>query len=481
MKLKFLFINAINKNRNVESFLPPLGLGYLISSLQKNFGNNLIKFKIIDSHFEQEIGKFKPNLIGITSVSQNYNLAKKYAAIAKKHKLPVIIGGVHITTMPNTLTKNMDVAAIGEGEETIVDLLKLFIKKGAFEKKELKKINGIAFWEKGRIVLTQPRKLIYPLDQIPMPARNYMTITNPISMFTSRGCPYHCSFCASSRFWNRVRFFSAEYVVREIKYLFTNYGINKIDFWDDLFVADRQRLKKIFILLKKERLLGKINFGCSIRSNLVDESLAQLLKKMGFEKVSMGLESASPRTLRYLKGETISIDNHINAIKTLRKYGIEPGASFIIGSPQETKKEILQTLNFIKKSGLKDFNVNVLTPFPGTPVWEYAKKRGFVGKNMDWSILDVNFAKNHRKAIILSEKLTRREIYHFFLRFMLEKKRRLISYAFKNPHKIPRYLKAELKGRLSNTFSTYFFQSHFGQLQKNHFSLAKHRRSRYEN
>lgn len=440
MKTRFLFVNAIDTERPVQTFLPPLGLGYLVSSLRKAFGHHAIKFKIVNDDLEKEIKKFKPHLVGMTSVSQNYNLAIRYAKIAKKYGLPVIMGGIHITTLPSTLTDEMDIGVIGEGEQTIIELFDLFKKGKLLHKKNLKKIKGIAFKENGKVVLTKPREIVKPLDNIPLPARDLMTIGNPTYMFTSRGCPYRCAFCASSRFWGQIRFFSAEYVVKEIKSLFENYKVDQIDFWDDLFIADRKRLKKIYTLLKKEKLLGKLSFGCAVRSNLVDEELAKLLAKMNFKRVSMGLESASPRILKYLKGKTINVNNHLEAIDMLKKHKIEPSASFIIGSPKETQAEILQTLKFIKKSQLRGFDVYVLTPFPGTPVWEYAKKRGLVNEKMDWSVLDVDFAKNHQRAVTLSEKLTREELYQLFLKFKGEQKRRLIIYALKNPLKILKYL-----------------------------------------
>lgn len=423
MKSRFMFINAIDTTQKIETIHQPLGLGYLVSSLRKEFGFDHITFKIIDGNIEQEINKFKPDIIGITSVSQNYNRATHYAQIAKSYDLPVIMGGVHISALPSTVTDDMDVGIIGEGEETIVDLFNLFEEKGYFDKNYLEKINGIVFRRNNKIILTQKRNLIEPLDKIPMPARDLLTIKNSTYMFTSRGCCYKCTFCASSQFWDKIRFFSAEYVVNEIKHLVEKYKVEKIEFWDDLFIADEKRVRQIVELLKKEDLLSKISFNCNVRSNLVNEKIVSLLKKMNVTNVGMGLESGSPTTLNYLKGGNICIDDHIHAINILRKYGIRPHTSFIIGSPKESRRDILQTLEFIKENRLDSFDVYVLMPFPGTLVWSYAKKRNVVSEDMDWEKLNVNFNVSHDRAIILSENLTKDEIYKLFLLFLKEKRK----------------------------------------------------------
>jgi radical SAM superfamily enzyme YgiQ (UPF0313 family) len=433
MNRRILFINAINPSRDIEVVYPPLGLGYLISSLKERFGPNYAEFKIINTDIEDEIRNFKPDIVGITSVSQNYNRAKEFARIAKTYGLPVIMGGVHISLLPTTLTKDMDIGVIGEGEETIIELFALFEKTGSFKSSSLKLIDGIIFWENGALNITNKRRLILPLDRIPLPAREFFIIKDTAHIFSSRGCPYKCSFCASTRFWDTTRFFSAEYVVNEIKYLIMNYNIRVIQFCDDLFVADRKRLRKIIEILGSEQILGKVFFSCSARSNLVDDELAQLLKRMHVPVVAIGMESACPSSLEYLKGGNITPRDHIRAIETLGKYGIETGASFIIGSPQETKEDIWETLRFIKKSKLSGFDTYVLTPYPGTPIWDYARERELVSEDMDWDILDVNFGRNHEKAVILSEKLTRDEIYRLFLLFAEEKRRWIIKTALKHP------------------------------------------------
>ena len=429
--MKVLFINAVNIKNESEMSIQPLSFGYLASSLRKEIGN-FFAFRVISSNVDEEIRKFKPDIIGISSVSQNYKIAQEYAKFSKKYKIPVLIGGTHISMAPKTLTKDMDVGIIGEGEKTIVDIFKVFIKTGKLEAKELKKIKGIIFWDKGKIIQTPKRELIKDLDEILFPDRDILEIKKDASIFTSRGCPYKCAFCSSSRFWPGTRFFSAEYVAREIKMIYSKYKIKRIFIFDDLFVVDRERIKKLITLLEKENILKKIYFTCQIRANLVDDELVKLIKKLGVRSIWMGLESGNERILKFLKGENAKIKDNYRAVRLLKKAGIETCASFIIGSPDEKREEILDTLKFIRESQLDDFIVYLLVPLPGTPVWEYALKRKLVSENMDWDRLGLDFSKNYNKSIIVSEKISREELFKLYNLFEKEKARRYKKYRLKH-------------------------------------------------
>ncbi len=413
-----MLINAINSAKPIEVNYPPLGLGYLAASLRARLGRDKIEFRVICDDVKGVIEDFRPDIVGISSVTQNYSRALLYAQLANKSGLPVICGGVHITMMPMSLSRNMDAGIIGEGEETICELLEAFIRDGGLLDDSLSKIKGIIYWSKeDRIIHTQARDWISSLDSLPLPARDLLTIKDNTYIFSSRGCPYRCTFCASSRFWNRVRFFSAGYVVNEIHILAEDYKVKEINFYDDLFCCDLNRIREIIRLLKAQNILGKVTFSGAIRANLVNDETIKLLKEMGIKRLGMGLESGSEETLKYLKGTDINVEGNAAAIETIRRHGIGVHCSFIIGSPFETKKDIRETLSFIKKNNLSGFDVYVLTAFPGTPIWEYARKKGLVSQDMDWSRLNVDFEENHCRAIILSYNLTRREIYGFFLKF----------------------------------------------------------------
>jgi len=419
---KVLFIRAVDATSEVESRYPGLGLAYLVSSLRSHFGDDYFEFKIIErgneSEVEKQISAFSPDIIGISSVTQNFNLAKKYAGFARGKGIPVIMGGVHISMLPGSLPEGADMACIGEAESTIVEILDLFLRGKGFPKDELKKIRGIVFRdENNNLALTEPRPLIEKLDDIKMPARDLLEIDKHSYVFSSRGCPFRCTFCASSRFWDKVRLFSAEYVVREIKELYGKYNVRMVSFYDDLFIIDSRRLADITALLKKEGLHKKIKFTCSCRSNLVNEKIAILLKDMGVVSVGMGLESGSQRVLSYLKGESTSVGKNKDAIQVLKKHGIAVNASLVIGSPDETESEMMETYNFIKMSSLDLVDVYVLIPLPGTPVWQYAKERRLVSDDMDWSRLNINFEKGYENSIILSEIYGREQLYKIYRRF----------------------------------------------------------------
>ncbi|MFH1309488.1 MAG: radical SAM protein [Candidatus Omnitrophota bacterium] len=433
MPLKVMFINAINPYREIESRYPPLGVGYLISSLRHHFDKNTFEFKVIDHNVKAEIAEFEPSIVGITFVTQNCNIAVKYAEICKGKSIPVIAGGIHISSLPFSLSSHMDIGVVGEGERTIIDIFKLFLERGKFDAEDLEKIKGIVYRTgAGDLKLTPEREKILPLDEVPLPSRDLFEIKRHSYLFSSRGCPYHCSFCASSRFWNQVRFFSAEYVVGEIRELAEKYKVNLISFYDDLMIADRARVEKIASLLRKEYSLNKIKFAINARANLLTDNMAGLLKDMNVVSVNMGLESGSEKVLRYLKGGSVSVEQNRRAIKSLKKFGIAANASFVIGSPNETKEDILKTYDFIGKNKLNHIDIYLLTPLPGTPMWGYAKERGLVDDNMNWDDLNLNFAPGARGTINLSETLTEKEIYALYRKFQ----RRRVYTVIKN---LPRH------------------------------------------
>jgi len=456
---RILFLRAIDPINEVASRYPGLGLAYLVSALRAHFGDDHFEFKIIEggtyASVKKEILSFKPDVVGISTISQEYNVAKDYVSFCKGEGIPVIMGGIHITMLPESLLKDVELACLGEAERTIVDIFELYEREGCFDKASLANIKGIIFTdEDGKLVETEMQPLIAELDDIRMPARDLLNIAKHSYIFSSRGCPYKCTFCASTRFWDKVRLFSAEYVVREIKELYEKYDVRLISFFDDLFIINKSRLAEIAQLLKKEGLHGKIKYFCSCRANLVNDEVAALLKEIGVVSVGLGLESGCERTLKFLKGSSINVEHNRNAVVTLKKHGIAINASFVIGSPDETEAEMMETYRFIKSVPLYLIDIYVLTPLPGTPIWEYALERGLVSNDMDWTRLNVNFFENHRNAIIVSERYDHDELYRIYkkfrrLRFFVNAKNILRSPFV---HDLPRYIRSVIGSWITSIF-----------------------------
>jgi len=453
-----LFVNAVNPRNHIEVKYPPLGLAYLASYTQKYLGKDKVKFQMVSDNFENTILEIKPDILGITCVSQNYNLAKNLAKFSKKLGIKhILIGGAHISLYPNSLDSNIDIGIIGEGEATFAELITLFVKKKCFNAEDLISIKGIAHWDSGNVKLTSHRKLIEPLDAIPFPDRSLFKIDKDDAyMFSSRGCPYRCIFCASSRLWKKTRFHSANYVFNEIKELVYKYDVKRINFYDDLFIADKQRIKKLVYLLKEENLDKKVQFSVLCRANLVDDEICLLLKQMNVKTIGLGLESGSPIILKYLKGNSVTVSDNFKAVKTIKRHGLSCVASFIIGAPIDTKETILETLSFIKKSEIDKFKVFCLTPFPGTPIWEYAVKNNLLPaepSNIDWNKIDVDYSRSHNFNIHLAKNLTRDELFKLYLLFENEQKKRFVLRTIKMFFTNPTYFFVLLKERLHFMFS----------------------------
>jgi radical SAM superfamily enzyme YgiQ (UPF0313 family) len=213
-----------------------------------------------------------------------------------------------------------------------------------------------------------------------------------------------------------------------------------------------ERIARITELLRQKGLLGKVQFSGAIRANLVNETDLGLLRDMGVKMLNLGLESGCEETLAYLKAGNVTVEDNRNAVRMIKNYGMLVGGSFIIGAPQEKREDVQKTIDLVKELDLDGISFYVLTPFPGTPVWEYALSRGLVSEQMDWNKLNVDFSTHPHDAVIVSEKLSREEITGFYLQLKRYVQRRylldLIAKGLRRPWMIPGFLLTKYKERI---------------------------------
>ncbi len=415
--MKLGLMQTFDQNERLEAEYPPLGLGYLSSYLKKYLDFH----DIVYEKRPEELVTHHPDIIGLSCVTQYYNLAVEQAQLLKRDKnAPIVIGGGHITCLPESLDPIFDVGVLGEGEETFLELMQLFIDK-KWAPEYWAKVAGVCYRdESGAVVRTQTRPAINPVDKIPPPDRELLgdrwqiPFHQFISMVSSRGCPFDCVFCSSQmHFEGPTRYFSAEYVINELQEIIDRWNPASITFYDDLFIANPTRLKEISALIEERGFADQITFYCSTRANILSIDKLEDMRRMNVVGVNFGAESASDKILNYLKGGNITAAHNQKALELFAEYGIKPGCSFVVGSPPETAEDIQMTLDFVRK------NRNLMAAaefypavgYPGTPLWRDSVANGKIQLPVqDWTQFSLSIQGNGDKFwdryIYINEKMS---------------------------------------------------------------------------
>jgi len=378
---------------------PPLGLAYIASVLE----HNGFKVRIVDSptlnldlkRVVLEVKMFKPDIVGLTALTPTiynaYKIAKYVKAIDRW--IPVVIGGPHATFMYEEVLNesiNVDVAVVGEGEYTFLELLKV-IEKYGLNSNFLKSVRGIAFRDNGKIYFTGYRRLIDNLDSLPPPARHllpmnsYTVFDKPIRIvhvIASRGCPYGCTYCSTSYFMGRLyRIRSVGGVLDEVEDIVYRYKARNIVFVDDELTIIRRWVMEFLNGLKERGL--DISFVCGSRVDHVDRELINRLYSQGCSIIYFGVESANQETLNKI-GKKITVQQIVNAFKLVKEVKGEAAGSFILGLPWETIDDMRRTVAFALKLNPSYAQFTAATPYPGTPLYETALKDNLI-EDRDWS------------------------------------------------------------------------------------------------
>lgn len=383
---------------------PPIGLGYLASTLEGedidvgilDFGGLGYTPQQLYEHAREELARSKPDLVGITCLTTQAHLALGVARIAKEvcDGCYTVLGGPHATAAPVEVVHdpNVDFVIVGEGERTLLELVKTID-----EPDRLRGVAGLVYEDRGKVVVTPPRRPIENPDEIPFPAYHLFperklnltvdahgidTRGRYMEVFTSRGCPYQCIYC-HKMFGKRFRARSPENVLGEIEFLYQEYGIREIHFEDDCFNLDIGRAKRILDLLIGSGMDLSIRFPNGLRADYVDEELISKMKEAGAYQISVGVETASPRIMRMIK-KRLDLGKVEETVGLAMKHGLTVRGFFMIGFPGETKEEIGRTIEYAKNLDIHFASFSIVTPYPGTELYDMAARGGYI-KDRDYS------------------------------------------------------------------------------------------------
>ena len=376
----------------------PITLAYLAAVLEEG-GHQVTVIDcpalgIDHKEFKTKIGESKPDAVGITTLTPMIESALMAAHSAKEAnpETPIILGGPHATFMDKEiLNENPDVDIIvrGEGEQTLLELANTIPKSNT---KHLHKIKGITFRKNDQIIRTPNRPLIQNLDDLPRPAYEHLPLKKyqlagrvNLPILTSRGCPYQCSFCVSAQMsGNKFRMRSIKNVVDEIEWLKDRHGADSFMFYDDAFTFDTERTLKICEEIKKRKI--GLPWNCQSRVDNISETSLAKMREANCEVIYLGVESGSQKILDAI-GKNTTIEQNEKAIRLAKKAGIFVITSHVIGYPGETEDTLNQTISLIRRMDPDDAYLCVATPYPGTALYRFIKKKGWEISS-DWSRYD---------------------------------------------------------------------------------------------
>ncbi len=438
-----ILINSSPKNalKIFQPFLPifvPIGIGCLLAVAEKEG----IKAKVVDQQIEDDvlglIDRYvremdKPYIFGFSVLTAAFKEAVVLSQELKR-RYPdsiIVFGGVHPTAIPEEVLsyKQIDVVIRGEAENTLMDFYRHV--KG---RKDFSHLENISYRDNGKIVHNKPNYVLIDLDYLP-PFPYHLFTSNRYDMgfvLSSRGCPHKCIFCS-----NRIttglqyRYKSAAMVADDIGLVYHKYKYRDILFIDDNFLINKRRTYLLLDEIKKRGLHKKVSLKFQARGDNVTPRLLKDLYDAGSRSIFFGLETSSDRIMKIIKkGE--SVQQCIEAVRMAKNIGFHVSATFMYALPTETFQDRMNCVKLSKELGLDMVRYNNATPYPGTQLYEIAKKQNRLNiQELYENFNSVStFIENPFKKIPFSyipernsEDEIRRDILFSYFSFYLDKER----------------------------------------------------------
>ena len=368
---------------NVYSFvmMPRLGLPIIGSALRSRGHDVRIYAPHIGAIDWDDV--LASDLVGISTTTSTATAGYDFADRARENGIPVVMGGTHVTFMYEEALEHAHYVARGEGGEALMVELIEALGGG----RSLDDIDGLVFRRDGETVVNRLRGRLADLDELPFPdltliAGHERIGTTP--MMTSWGCPFDCNFCSvTAMFGKKYRFRSADSILAEIR----EKRPRKIFFYDDNIAAHKGRLKNLLRRMIDEDLV--VPWSAQMRIDVTrDPELLELMRRTKCLIVYLGLESIHQETLdRFEKRQTV--DDIVRALRTFRQYGLKTHGMFVLGADTDDRQTVRDTVDFCMKNQVDTIQLNILTPLPGTPVFDELDAQGRIFEKR-WHLYDAH-------------------------------------------------------------------------------------------
>jgi radical SAM superfamily enzyme YgiQ (UPF0313 family) len=358
------------------SVYPPLGLCQLAAVDR----NNLIQVfdadgeDLTDDQTEKLLRELQPRVVGLSATSFTLEIVEKWAKFCKSINAKIIVGGPHPSLSPlNTFEKcpSIDFIVRGEGEVVINELIEQILTE-----KFDNQLSGVCSRNGNDFHINNEILKVNDFSQLPFPDLSYMPIHNywcpdavskpMVTMMTTRGCPYRCEFCSSPAVMGKkVRGWSIEQVISELKYLHFELGVKEISFVDDVFTINRKRTLELCNEIVKNNI--QITWFCNARADHIDDEIARTMKLAGCHQTYLGFESGSQTILDNIKKGT-TIERLVKGAEFLKQNGIGRSIGFVLGLPGENEETVLQSIALAQKLQPERLQFTRFTPLVGSPL-----------------------------------------------------------------------------------------------------------------
>lgn len=393
-------------------------------AVEKRFGFSRLGIPL--KCLKEEISARSPDIVGITCpfTSQMENAVKAADSIKAVDKsIIIVVGGAHVSVCAKeflSANQSFDIGIIGEGEEAFLDLIKNFdIKNKSISC--LGQIKGIAFRGGQDIVVNPARGYIQDLDTLPLPAYHLFDMKNylsgcrgvprsreiskgyrEISIVTSRGCPFQCTFCSiHSHMGRKWRGNSVKYVLEHIRYLIDEYRVNFLHFEDDNFIFDRSRIG-IFDGFIANNFKIKWDTPNGVRADTLNRALMERIKLSGCDSLTIGVESGDQEVLDKIIMKNLSLSKVIDVAGAAKEIGLRLKAFFMLGFPGEKIENMKKTFEFGKLLSVKynvEWSFSIATPLPGTELYNICLNNKYFSREVNPAALASSTAETHTSLI----------------------------------------------------------------------------------